>query len=71
MTPWDPAVPGAILPMHCLHLVEMGLTQGQNFDLEELAADCAADRHWDFFLEASPQPFVGGLGSPVNPVAVK
>jgi kynurenine formamidase len=69
--PWDPSIPGAILPMHCLHLVEMGLTQGQNFDLEELAADCAADGQYDFFLEASPQPFVGGLGSPVNPVAIK
>src|ERR1700730_11295167 len=69
--PWDPEVPGAVLPMHCLHLVEMGLTQGQNFDLEELAADCAVDGQCDFFLEASPQPFVGGLGSPVNPVAIK
>jgi kynurenine formamidase len=69
--PWDPAVPGAILPMHCLHLVEMGLTQGQNFDLEELADDCARDGQYDFFLEASPQPFVGGVGSPVNPVAIK
>lgn len=69
--PWDPAAPGAILPMHCLHLVEMGLSQGQNFDLEELGDDCADDGQWDFFLEASPQPFVGGLGSPVNPVAVR
>ena len=69
--PWDPAVPGAILPIHCLDLVMMGLTQGQNFDLEELAADCAADAQYDFLLEASPQPFVGGVGSPVNPVAIK
>jgi kynurenine formamidase len=69
--PWDPAAAGAILPMHCLHLVDMGLTQGQNWDLEALAADCAADGQWDFFLEASPQPFVGGVGSPVNPVAIK
>lgn len=69
--PWDPVIPGAILPMHCIHLVDMGLTQGQNFDLEALADDCAADGQWDFFLEASPQPFVGGVGSPVNPVAVK
>jgi kynurenine formamidase len=69
--PWDPAAPGAILPMHCLHLVEMGMTQGQNWDLEDLATDCAADGQYDFFLEASPQPFVGGVGSPVNPVAVK
>jgi kynurenine formamidase len=69
--PWDPAAPGALMPMHCLHLVDMGLTQGQNFDLEELAADCARDGQWDFLLEASPQPFVGGVGSPVNPVAIK
>lgn len=69
--PWDPAVPGAILPIHCLDLVEMGLTQGQNWDLEDLAADCAADGQYDFLLEASPQPFVGGVGSPVNPIAIK
>jgi kynurenine formamidase len=69
--PWDPAAPGAMMPMHCIHLVDMGLTQGQNWDLEALAADCAADGQWDFFLEASPQPFVGAVGSPVNPVAIK
>ena len=49
----------------------MGLTQGQNFDLEALAADCAADGVYEFLLEASPLPFTGGCGSPVNPVAVK
>lgn len=69
--PWDPALPGDMFPVHCIHLVDMGLTQGQNFVLEALAADCAADGQWDFFLEASPQPFVGGVGSPVNPVAIK
>lgn len=60
-----------LLPVHLLHLVEMGMTQGQNFDLEELAADCADDGVYDLFLDASPLPFVGGLGSPVNPIAVK
>ncbi len=69
--PWDPSVPGAILPIHCINLVMMGLTQGQNWDLEELAEDCLQDGQWDFLLEASPQPFVGGIGSPVNPVAIK
>jgi hypothetical protein len=57
--------------VHLLHLVEMGMTQGQNFDLEALAADCADDGVHEFLLDASPQPFVGGLGTPVNPVAVK
>lgn len=61
----------AMLPIHLLHLVEMGLTQGQNWHLDDLAADCARDGIYEFLLEASPQPVVGGLGSPVNPVATK
>ena len=60
-----------MLPVHLLHLVEMGLLQGQNWDLEELAADCAADGVYEFFLSATPDRFSRGLGSPVNPVAVK
>ncbi len=58
-------------PLHLLCLVEMGLTQGQNFDLEALAEDCAADGVYEFLLSASPEPFEGGLGGPVNPIAVK
>ncbi len=61
----------AMLAVHMLDLVDLGLTQGQNWNLEELAVDCAADGQYDFLLEASPLPFVGGCGSPVNPVAVK
>ena len=59
------------LPVHLLDLRDMGLTQGQNFDLEALAADCADDGVYAFLLEASPQPFTAATGSPVNPVAVK
>jgi kynurenine formamidase len=61
----------AILPVHPLHLVEMGMTQGQNWQLEDLAGDCAGDGVYEFLLEASPLPFTNALGSPVNPVAVK
>lgn len=61
----------ATLPVHLLHLVEMGMTQGQNWVLDALAADCAEDGQYDFLLEASPLPFVNAVGSPVNPVAVK
>jgi hypothetical protein len=39
--------------------------------MEELAADCAADGVYDFLLAANPEPFTGGTGAPVNPVAVK
>jgi kynurenine formamidase len=61
----------ALLPVHLLHLVDMGLTQGQNWNLEELAADCADDGRYAFFLDASPLPFTNAVGSPVQPVAVK
>jgi len=60
-----------ILPVHLLHLVEMGMTQGQNFVLDALAADCADDGQYDFLLDASPLPFTNAVGSPVNPIAVK
>jgi len=58
-------------PLHVLCLVEMGLTQGQNFDLEALAEDCASDGIYEFLLSASPEPFERGLGGVVNPIAVK
>ncbi len=60
-----------LLPVHLLHLVEMGMTQGQNWVLDQLAADCVDDGRYDFLLDASPQPFTNAVGSPVNPVALK
>ncbi len=60
-----------VLPVHFLHLVDMGLTQGQNWNLEALAADCAADGRSTCLLSAPPEPIVGGIGTPVNPMAVK
>jgi kynurenine formamidase len=60
-----------LFPLHLLDLRDMGMTQGQNFDLEALSADCAQDGVHHFLLEASPLPFTGAVGSPVNPVAVK
>lgn len=59
------------LPVHLLHLVEMGMTQGQNWVLDPLAEACASDGAYDFLLDATPLPFTGGLGSPLNPVAVR
>ena len=59
------------LAVHMLHLVDMGLTQGQNWDLEALSVACAADGVYEFFLAATPEPFVGGVGSPVAPVAIR
>ena len=64
----DPAV---LFPVHLLQIRDMGLTQGQNFDLEELAAHCAADGAYEMLLVANPEPVTGGAGAPTSPVAVK
>ncbi len=61
----------AVLPVHVLHLVDMGMTQGQNWNLEALAADCADDGRSTFFLSASPEPFTHAVSGLVNPVVVK
>ena len=59
------------LPVHLLHLVEMGLTQGQNWVLDPLAEACSADGRYSFLLDATPLPLTEGLGSPLNPVALR
>ena len=64
----DPAV---LFPVHAIQLRDVGLTQGQNFDLEALAAHCAADGVYEMLLVANPEPVTGGTGAPVNPVAIK
>ncbi len=58
-----------MLPVHMLHIVEMGLVQGQNFDLEALAVACAEEGRYAFLLDATPDPFAGACGAPVAPVA--
>jgi kynurenine formamidase len=63
--------PEIYLPVHLLHIVEMGMTQGQNWALDDLASDCADDGVYTFLLDASPLPLTNALGSPVNPIAVK
>jgi kynurenine formamidase len=62
---WDNA-----LAVHCLAIVDMGFTQGQNWHLEELAEVCNEYGRHTFFLNATPEPFVGATGAPVVPVAV-
>ena len=61
----------AYLPVHVLHLVDMGLTQGQNWVLDPLADACAEDGRYTFLLDATPLPLLDGLGSPLQPVALR
>jgi kynurenine formamidase len=68
----QPAVAGeGVLPLHCVLIRDLGMMLGEIFDLEELAADCEADGVWEFFLSAAPLRVVGGVGSPVSPLAMK
>ncbi|MFE0421454.1 cyclase family protein [Streptomyces sp. NPDC058953] len=65
-----PEIEDLWLPVHALDLVEMGMLQGQNWNLEELSTACGEERRYAFLLSAMPEPFVGATGTPVAPVAV-
>ena len=58
-------------PFHICAIPNMGLTLGEIFFLDELAEDCAADGRWEFLLVAPPLPVVRGVGTPINPYALK
>lgn len=60
-----------LLAVHMVQLRDMGLLQGQNWNFEDLAADCAADGRAEFLLVAAPEPIVGATSAPVVPVATK
>jgi len=64
----DPKTP---LPLHLVCLRDMGLTLGEMFDLDALADDCASDGVWEFLFSAPPLKITGGVGSPLNPLAIK
>lgn len=63
--------PDVFQPLHCVAIVNMGMLVGEIFDLEELAADCAADGVYEFLFVAPPLPITGAVGSPINPQAIK
>ena len=67
---FPPEIEDLWMPVHALHLVEMGMLQGQNWNLEALSEACAEEDRHAFLLTASPEPFAGATGSPVAPVAV-
>jgi kynurenine formamidase len=61
----------AFQPLHQVCIPHLGLFIGEMWDLDALAADCAADGTYGFFLVAAPLPVTGAVGSPLNPVAFK
>ena len=63
--------PSVLLPVHMIHIRDIGLVQGQNWALDALAADCANDGQYDFLLSATPLPLTRSVGGPVAPTAIK
>ena len=60
-----------IAPLHQIAIPNIGLFLGESFDTDALAADCAADGVYEFLLVAAGLPIAGGVGLPVNPIAIK
>jgi kynurenine formamidase len=48
-----------------------GMPLGELWDLDQLAADCAADGVYEFMLVSAPLYVPGGVGSPANAYAIK
>jgi kynurenine formamidase len=63
--------PNLICPVHLLTIRDMGMPLGEIFDLEALAADCADDGVHEFQFVAQPLKVAQGVGSPINPIAIK
>jgi kynurenine formamidase len=66
--PWSFQDEGAL---HYRTLSMLGLPLGEQFVLDELAADCAADGRYEFLLVSVPMHLEGGIASPPNAVAIK
>jgi kynurenine formamidase len=60
-----------VLPFHVGAIRDLGMMIGELFDLDAIAADCAADGVYEMFFAAPPLPVVNGVGSPLNPVVIK
>lgn len=57
--------------LHFHLLAFFGMPIGELWNLEALAADCAVDARYEFFLTSAPLNIPGGVGSPPNALAIK
>jgi kynurenine formamidase len=64
---------GGIYPrlMHPHLIAMLGITLGELWDLDQLAADCEDDGVWECFVTVKPLNLIGGVGSPANAIAIK
>jgi kynurenine formamidase len=63
--------PGTSLPLHMVLIRDLGLTLGEMFNFEGLAADCNEDGVWEFLFSGVGLKVSKSVGSPISPVAIK
>lgn len=71
---WPPDLRPETAPFGFLHQMligQFGMALGELWDLDELAADCAADNVYEGFLASAPLNLRPGVGSPSNALIVK
>lgn len=56
--------------VHAVLIRDLGMTLGELFVLDELADACAQRGDWTFFFTAPALRVIGGVGSPITPLAI-
>lgn len=67
LAPGDPEVGS----LHRRLIPLLGITLGELFDFEALAAACNRDQRWTFLLVSAPLYLRGGVGSPANALGIR
>jgi hypothetical protein len=68
---WPPVVTADRGFLHINLITYFGMNLGEMWDVDALAADCAADGVYEFMLTSAPLNIRGGVGSPPNALALK
>lgn len=66
----EPNDTGYTTVVHAVLIRDMGMSLGELFVLDELAEACAERNDWTFFFTAPALRVVGGVGSPITPLAI-
>jgi kynurenine formamidase len=63
--------PDSDQPLHQIVIPNIGLLVGENFGLDDFAADCAEDGIYECLFVAPPIQFTGSVSGVINPQAIK
>lgn len=63
-------VPDCAFPLHMIAMRNMGMMFGELWHLDDLSEACAAESRYEFMISAQPLRVTGGVGSPVNAMAI-